>query len=72
MKYKENKKCADTNKELFRLYCKAKKLAISLIEEYAENVFANKKYAKAYQECFSPQTSIEKKLDESQELIKPI
>ena len=67
MKYKENKKCADTNKELFRLYCKAKKLAISLIEEYAENVFANKKYAKVYQECFSPQTSIEKKLDESQE-----
>ena len=27
------------------------------------------RYAKAYQECFSPQTSIEKKLDESQEFV---
>lgn len=65
MKHKENKKCADTNKELYRLYGKAKQLAVELIEEYAANVFEGKTYSKAYDACFSPQTSIEAQLDAS-------
>lgn len=65
MKHKENKKCADTNKELYRLYGKAKQLAVALIEDYAMNVFGGKEYSKAYDACFSPQTSIEAMLDAS-------
>ncbi|MDD6327332.1 MAG: zinc dependent phospholipase C family protein [Eubacteriales bacterium] len=65
LKHKENPKCVDTNKELLRLYEKAKILAVHLIEEYRQNVYEGKAYSSAYNVCFSPKTSVETILDAS-------
>lgn len=65
IKYKENPKCVDTNKELLRLYEKAKVMAVHLIEEYRQNVYEEKPYSSAYNARFSPKTSIETMLDTS-------
>lgn len=63
IKHKPNKSCEESNKELLRLYRKAGRMAIKLIDEYNANIFEGKPYCKALEQCFSPQESIENILD---------
>lgn len=63
IKYRQSSSSIESNKELLRLYKKAGRLAVKLINDYRDNVFLNKPYRKVCEQCFSPQESIEEVLD---------
>lgn len=59
IKYERNPKCVDTTKKLVRLYNKAGKLAVKLIEEFHSNLDGTKPFDSVYQYSFVPKHSLD-------------
>lgn len=64
IKHKPNIACKATSEELYRLYQKAIRLAVMLINEFEENINGNKPVSKVCEHTLSTEVSVEKELDE--------
>ena len=63
IRHKKNAACDETNKEIYRLYQKAEKLAVMLIGEFEANVFAERPLSKVCRHTLSTEISVEEELD---------